>query len=178
MESLCLRSLSRDAVVELLEMSFVRMLNAGNVRAGSEGEAQIELEDLVRAALTPVSSPELDRVLNMVENVQLRGLLAELLNERSRNIWREIARSKVTGLDTMVDVAWRVYTVTDPRTLPQNTKAVVECIAQEKQTNAQEIPELRTISFEMNKATLDTMVNQLHTIRDQIQLLKNSSCVA
>ncbi|EQC37341.1 hypothetical protein SDRG_05558 [Saprolegnia diclina VS20] len=182
MEALLLRCQSAADVEAILEGAFSSVLEVGNMASLHEADAQVELHDVVLAALSPSTTSDLEQTLKAVGNAQLRQLVADLLHDQRRAMWREIAARSgaCPSLPKMLDVQWRVLVTSDP-TLDAGRPepiALLECAGQEAHVHAAQFPALRAVQFQMTKGAVDKMVSELHGIRDQIQLLQSTSRLA
>ncbi|KDO29466.1 hypothetical protein SPRG_06004 [Saprolegnia parasitica CBS 223.65] len=182
MEALLLRCQSAADVEVILEGAFSSVLEMSNMASLHEADAQVELHDVVLAALSPSTSSDLEQTLKAVGNAQLRQLLADLLHDQRRALWREISTRSgaCPSLPKMLDVQWRVQVTSDPTHDAGRVEpiALLECTGQEAQVHSAQFPALRSIQFQLTKGSADKMVSELHVIRDQIQLLQSTSRLA
>ncbi|XP_060072390.1 COMM domain-containing protein 9-like [Ylistrum balloti] len=99
----------------------------------------------------------------------LRDLLVKTMMENMNN-WRNSALNNQVSLPRLVDFDWRVDIKTSSDTITR--MSVPTCILQMKvQENATEVdqtPDVEHVNVELSKETLDTMLDGLSKIRDQL----------
>ncbi|KAH3888754.1 COMM domain-containing protein 9-like isoform X2 [Dreissena polymorpha] len=104
----------------------------------------------------------------------LRDLLAKIMIE-SMASWKSQAVNNQVSLPRMVDFDWRVDIKTSSDSIAR--MSVPTCLLQMKvQDNplrVDQVPNVSNISVELSKETLDTMLDGLSKIRDQLSSVAN-----
>ncbi|KAF0734942.1 hypothetical protein Ae201684_008419 [Aphanomyces euteiches] len=179
MEKLLLSCETSAQVDEILERSFSIMLHGSNIKDLHLDIAQKELQCIVTAAMSPDDSPYLsDTLALMVQNAKLQGLLGELLHSARRQLWRDIATRSESfpSPPQLLDVAWLVdMPVAADTNQKRDPTAHVDLTIQNMPNRVDVFPPLRHIAFKLDRDALDSIVHELHNVRDQIQRLHNTT---
>ncbi|KAF0700465.1 Aste57867_8994 [Aphanomyces stellatus] len=180
MEAFLLACQTPAQVEEVLERSFVALQQRKNISSPCVDKAQEELDLLVAAALTPDESPQLSETLkDHIHNAQLSKLLLDLLHSDRRQLWRTVATrsSAFPSLPQLLDLNWRVNVQVASNAVHKShdPSAFVDITTQEMPSNVHVFPALRHLVFQADRGTLDMVVDELHKIRNHIQLLQAGS---
>ncbi|XP_033752057.1 COMM domain-containing protein 9-like isoform X2 [Pecten maximus] len=99
----------------------------------------------------------------------LRDLLVKTMME-NMNSWRNSALNNQVSLPRLVDFDWRVDIKTSSDTITRMSvpTCVLQMKVQENATEVDQIPEVEHVNVELSKETLDTMLDGLSKIRDQL----------
>ncbi|XP_066557108.1 COMM domain-containing protein 9 [Amia ocellicauda] len=178
---LLLKASSKEVVRQLFQESFpsaaVESRRLIDSAAGSLSVTTEEAQQVLRALHTlshhvvfhGLASPEqILAVFPESFHSSLKNLLTKILLEHSPT-WRNEAVSNQISLPQLVDMDWRVDIKTASDSM--NRMAVPTCLVQMK---VQDDPSLRgpaalsTVTLELSKETLDTMLDGLGRIRDQL----------
>ncbi|CAM2115686.1 COMM domain-containing protein 9 [Caretta caretta] len=104
----------------------------------------------------------------------LKNLLTKIILENV-SVWRSEAQSSQISLPRLVDMDWRVDIKTSSDSIGR--MAVPTCLLQLKiQEDAAlcgDSPVISSVTVELNKETLDTMLDGLGRIRDQLSAVAN-----
>ncbi|XP_032895131.1 COMM domain-containing protein 9 [Amblyraja radiata] len=104
----------------------------------------------------------------------LKNLLTKIILENVAS-WRSEALANQISLPRLIDMDWRVDIKTSSDTI--NRMAVPTCLLQMKiqddATICQDKPTISTVSLELSKEKLDTMLDGLGRIRDQLSAVAN-----
>uniref|UniRef100_A0A8C8RT30 COMM domain containing 9 n=1 Tax=Pelusios castaneus TaxID=367368 RepID=A0A8C8RT30_9SAUR len=104
----------------------------------------------------------------------LKNLLTKIILENV-SIWRNEAQSNQISLPRLVDMDWRVDIKTSSDSIGR--MAVPTCLLQlkiqEDATLCGDSPVISAVTVELNKETLDTMLDGLGRIRDQLSAVAN-----
>ncbi|XP_069132244.1 COMM domain-containing protein 9-like [Argopecten irradians] len=99
----------------------------------------------------------------------LRDLLVKTMMENMNN-WRNSALNNQVSLPRLVDFDWRVDIKTSSDTITRMSvpTCVLQMKVQENATEVDQIAEVEHVNVELSKETLDTMLDGLSKIRDQL----------
>eukprot|EP01139_Manchomonas_bermudensis_P023920 Amastigsp_a841740_237.p2 type:complete len:196 gc:universal Amastigsp_a841740_237:36-623(+) len=107
-------------------------------------------------------------------NNDLKGLIATIVGAHMGE-WRELLQTSTISLPKLVDAEWRV----DVKSASQDAfrmhapTCIVELTVQEEASLAGVMMGTKRVNFEMNRETLETMLDGLGKIRDQLASIKN-----
>ncbi|XP_006642502.2 COMM domain-containing protein 9 [Lepisosteus oculatus] len=178
---LLLKASSKDVVRQLVQRCFppgaAESRSLMETAASSLSVTGEESQQLLRAlhtlsrhvVLHGLASPE--QILGVFPDgfhPSLKNLLTKILLEQSPS-WRSEALSNQIALPRLVDVDWRVDVKTASDTL--NRMAVPTCLVQMKVQDDPSLcgsDSLSTVTVELSKETLETMLDGLGRIRDQL----------
>ncbi|KAM4846684.1 COMM domain-containing protein 9 [Thomomys bottae] len=182
-----LKASSKDVVRQLCQESFsssaIGSKNLLDITCSSLSVTQEEAEQLLKAlhhltrlvTFRDLSSSEAILALfpeNFHQN--LKNLLTKIILERVSS-WRTEAQANQISLPRLVDLDWRVDIKTSSDSISR--MAIPTCLLQMK---IQEDPSLRedkpsisAVTMELSKETLDTMLDGLGRIRDQLSAVAN-----
>ncbi|XP_007055301.2 COMM domain-containing protein 9 isoform X3 [Chelonia mydas] len=182
-----LKASSKDVVRQLCQECFSsstrgssRLIDStcSNLSVTSEEAAQLVccLHNLTRHIVyRGLSSAE--EILSLFpENFHqsLKNLLTKIILENV-SVWRSEAQSSQISLPHLVDMDWRVDIKTSSDSIGR--MAVPTCLLQLKiQEDAAlcgDSPVISSVTVELNKETLDTMLDGLGRIRDQLSAVAN-----
>eukprot|EP00300_Choanocystis_sp_HF-7_P032736 c4381_g1_i1.p2 GENE.c4381_g1_i1~~c4381_g1_i1.p2 ORF type:complete len:173 (+),score=50.53 c4381_g1_i1:291-809(+) len=135
----------------------------------------VSIVDLVLEALYREMPPEEIVALFPAEtNGDLKTLVAQIIGTHKDN-WRELLTASTISLPRLVDSSWRV----DVKSASQDAyrmhaaTCIVELTVQEEAELAGVMMGTRRVNFELNRETLETMLDGLGKIRDQLASIKN-----
>ncbi|XP_061173319.1 COMM domain-containing protein 9-like [Saccostrea echinata] len=99
----------------------------------------------------------------------LRDLIAKIALENMNN-WKNHSISNQVSLPRLVDFDWRVDTkmASDSVSRMSVPTCIIQMKVQENQTEVGRVPEINNVNVELSKETLDTMLDGLSKIRDQL----------
>lgn len=99
----------------------------------------------------------------------LKALLAEILANLGPE-WRGQSLLQEVSLPRLIDFDWRVdvKTSSDSVTRMAVPTCLVQMKVQDQATNTEHMPGTTNVNFELTKQTLDTMLDGLGKIRDQL----------
>ncbi|XP_065259251.1 COMM domain-containing protein 9 isoform X1 [Emys orbicularis] len=182
-----LKASSKDVVRQLCQECFSSSTRGSsklidstrsNLSVTSEEAAQLicSLHNLTRHIVyRGLSSAE--EILSLFpENFHqsLKNLLTKIILENA-SVWRSEAQSSQISLPRLVDMDWRVDIKTSSDSISR--MAVPTCLLQLKiQEDAAlcgDNPVISAVTVELNKETLDTMLDGLGRIRDQLSAVAN-----
>uniref|UniRef100_A0A8C3RQW3 COMM domain containing 9 n=2 Tax=Chelydra serpentina TaxID=8475 RepID=A0A8C3RQW3_CHESE len=181
-----LKASSKDVVRQLCQECFSSSRGSSklidstcsNLSVTSEEAAQLvsSLHNLTRHIVyRGLSSAE--EILSLFpENFHqsLKNLLTKIILENV-SVWRSEAQSSQISLPQLVDMDWRVDIKTSSDSIGR--MAVPTCLLQLKiQEDAAlcgDNPVISAVTVELNKETLDTMLDGLGRIRDQLSAVAN-----
>eukprot|EP00937_MAST-01D_sp_MAST-1D-sp2_P002916 g2916.t1 len=100
---------------------------------------------------------------------RLKALLAKLLLS-NMPAWREAAIMSMPSLPSLLDVDWRVdiKTATERVGRMAVPTVLVDLKTRQQPSSAGVVPGVENVSFELSKEALDTMIDGLGRIRDQL----------
>ncbi|KAM4617245.1 COMM domain-containing protein 9 [Discoglossus pictus] len=179
---LLLKAPSKDVVVKLCRDSFPRSaLGSVQLIDGVSASLSVTTEEAAQAILSlhTLTAHVVYQGLASAEEIlsrfpenfhqNLKNLLTKIILENV-SAWRSDAQNSHISLPRLVDLNWRVDVKTSSDSIPR--MAVPTCLLQMK---IQEDAELcgsesatSTLTMEMSKETLDTMLDGLRRIRDQL----------
>ncbi|XP_048727247.1 COMM domain-containing protein 9-like isoform X2 [Ostrea edulis] len=99
----------------------------------------------------------------------LRDLITKTALENMNN-WKNHSISSQVSLPRLVDFDWRVDTkmASDAVSRMSVPTCILQMKVQENQTEVNTTPEVNNVNVELSKETLDTMLDGLSKIRDQL----------
>ncbi|XP_012875142.1 PREDICTED: COMM domain-containing protein 9 [Dipodomys ordii] len=184
-----LKASSKDVVRQLCQESFsisaVDSKNLLDITCSSLSVTQEEAKQLLQAlhhltrlvTFRDLSSSEAILALfpeNFHQN--LKNLLTKIILERVSS-WRTEAQANQISLPRLVDLDWRVDIKTSSDSISR--MAVPTCLLQMKIQEDPSLcgdkPSISAVTMELSKETLDTMLDGLGRIRDQLSAVANKS---
>ncbi|XP_078196978.1 COMM domain-containing protein 9 isoform X1 [Callithrix jacchus] len=181
-----LKASSKDAVRQLCQESFSSSALGSktllDITCSSLSVTQEEAEELLQAlhrltrlvAFRDLSSAEAILALfpeNFHQN--LKNLLTKIILEHvtiAQSTWRTEAQANQISLPRLVDLDWRVDIRTSSDSISR--MAVPTCLLQMKIQEDPSLcgdkPSISAVTMELSKETLDTMLDGLGRIRDQL----------
>ncbi|KAJ8343193.1 hypothetical protein SKAU_G00305220 [Synaphobranchus kaupii] len=181
---LLLKAPSKDAVRQLCEASFpsgaLESVRLAESAAGTLSVSTSEAQELLRALHT-LSHHVLFHSLTAPEQItglfpdtfhsSLKNLLTKILLEHS-STWRNDALSSQISLPQLVDMDWRV----DIKTASDSVSrmAVPTCLVNMKVQDSLAQgggDSVSSVTVELSRETLDTMLDGLGRIRDQLSMV-------
>ncbi|OWF47966.1 COMM domain-containing protein 9-like isoform X2 [Mizuhopecten yessoensis] len=182
--SVLLQASSKDVVLRICNESFINrdkqqysesvLASVGDVLSLDTNKSRQLVRSLGALLKTAVfhgdSNPSsLQSLFPSNFHKNLRDLLVKTMMENMNN-WRNSALNNQVSLPRLVDFDWRVDIKTSSDTITR--MSVPTCVLQMKvQENATEVdktPEVEHVNVELSKETLDTMLDGLSKIRDQL----------
>jgi len=108
-----------------------------------------------------------------LENRKLKSLIAKILKNRL-SIWREVASNQCIALPKLVDFDWRLdfKSSSDGLSVMAKPSAMLNLKIREQPNRELEMPGIKNVDFEMDRETLDVVVDGLGKIRDQLSRIK------
>lgn len=99
----------------------------------------------------------------------LRDLITKIALENMNN-WKNHSISNQVSLPRLMDFDWRVDTkmASDSVSRMSVPTCIIQMKVQENQTEVGRVPEINNVNVELSKETLDTMLDGLSKIRDQL----------
>jgi uncharacterized protein YdaT len=136
------------------------------------------VDQLVREALY-VSGSDETAVLGIFPtdfHPQLKKLLNKLIVSHIAD-WREQAVPQQISAPKLVDFDWRVDTKTSSNHISRMSvpTVFVEMKVQDPPTKKGIVPDVQQVQFELSKATLNTMLDGLNKIKDQLASITQHS---
>ncbi|XP_053881116.1 COMM domain-containing protein 9 [Malaclemys terrapin pileata] len=182
-----LKASSKDVVRQLCQECFSSSTRGSsklidstcsNLSVTSEEAAQLicSLHNLTRHIVYQGLSSAEEILSLFPENFHqsLKNLLTKIILENV-SVWRSEAQSSQISLPRLVDMDWRVDIKTSSDSIGR--MAVPTCLLQLKiQEDAAlcgDNPVISAVTVELNKETLDTMLDGLGRIRDQLSAVAN-----
>ncbi|CAH1787712.1 unnamed protein product [Owenia fusiformis] len=180
---LLLKAPSKEAVVRLCNEAFLTrngIVKPDTIKEAANG-LQVEqqeakqlissLQGLVKNALFH-GSTEPAVIVKLFPNdfhKNLRDLLGKILIENIPN-WKNIAVNNMVSLPRLTDFDWRVdiKTASDSMARMNVPTCILQLKVQEAKTNIAERPNENNVNVELSKETLETMLDGLGKIRDQL----------
>jgi hypothetical protein len=124
---------------------------------------KMALYSSVEAAITQLDSeaPDLDK--------RLRGLIEQILTSQLPD-WRESCLLQRPSLPRYIGVDWRVdvKTASDRMTRMAVPSVLVDLQIQDQPHNSNQVPAARHVEFELSKEALQTVLDGLGRIKDQL----------
>lgn len=129
------------------------------------------LGGLLKTAVFQSSSQPAD-IINLFPNdfhKSLRELIAKIILENLSG-WRTQAINNQVSLPRMVDFDWRVDIKTSSDSIARMSvpTCILQMKVQENPTHSSVVPDISSVNVELSKETLDTMLDGLSKIRDQL----------
>ncbi|XP_028395768.1 COMM domain-containing protein 9-like [Dendronephthya gigantea] len=106
----------------------------------------------------------------------LKDLLAKIIAENMPE-WRSLSMANQVSLPKLVDFDWRVDVKTSSDAIQRMSMptCLIQLKIQENPCDENRLPELKSLNVELSKKTLDTMLDGLGKIRDQLSSVAQSS---
>ncbi|XP_074660254.1 COMM domain-containing protein 9-like [Tubulanus polymorphus] len=179
-----LKANSKDVVVQLChevfnhrhEKNFVKqvIVKCSNDFGVSQLEAKqllTSLRSVVKRAVF-IGSSEPRAILAIFPSdfhKNLRDLLAKIFLENMQN-WRNAAVNNLVSMPKLIDFDWRVdlKTSTDSISRMSVPTCILQMQVQDAPSKRNEVPDTSCLNVELSKETLDTMLDGLSKIRDQL----------
>ena len=123
-------------------------------------------------ALPTLSLPTLPQHVPTPSPPPFPQIIAKNLNE-----WREAAITQRLSLPRLVDVDWRVDVklASDQVSRMSVPTTIVDLQIEQQPEKVGEMPVVRDVSFELSKEALETMLEGLGKIRDQLSSIQGAS---
>ena len=104
---------------------------------------------------------------------KLKKLIAKILKNRL-SIWREVASNQCIALPKLVDFDWRLdfKSSSDGLSVMAKPSAMLNLTIRQQPEREHEMPDIKNVDFEMDRETLDVVVDGLGKIRDQLSRIK------
>ena len=104
---------------------------------------------------------------------KLKKLIAKILKNRL-SIWREVASNQCIALPKLVDFDWRLdfKSSADGLSVMAKPSAMLNLTIRQQPEREHEMPNIKNVDFEMDRETLDVVVDGLGKIRDQLSRIK------
>ena len=104
---------------------------------------------------------------------KLKKLIAKILKNRL-SIWREVASNQCIALPKLVDFDWRLdfKSSADGLSVMAKPSAMLNLTIRQQPEREHEMPDIKNVDFEMDRETLDVVVDGLGKIRDQLSRIK------
>lgn len=129
---------------------------------------------VLEAVYRDLKAPEIIELFPEDFNADLKSLVAVIIGAHQAE-WQELVRSTTISLPKLIDTHWRVdikSAASDAHRMHVPT-CIVEMTIQEEAHTAGVMMGTRRVNFELNRATLETVLDGLGKIRDQLQSIKN-----
>lgn len=106
-------------------------------------------------------------------DMKLKKLISKILKNRL-SIWREVASNQCIALPRLVDFDWRLdfKSSSDGLSVMAKPSAMLNFKIREQPSQELEMPKMKNVDFEMDRETLDVVVDGLGMIRDQLSRIK------
>lgn len=122
-----------------------------------------------------MAAADIVQILPAELNKNLKQLIAAIITKNMPK-WRETSSSTQISLPRLVSTDWRVDVKTSSDSFARMAQPaiIMEMKVQDTPTRADAMAQQRHITFELNKETLDTMLDGLGKIRDQLSSITAS----
>ncbi|KAL4225753.1 COMM domain-containing protein 9 [Mactra antiquata] len=136
----------------------------------------ISLGALLKTAVFQGSTDPADLVGLFPSNFHknMRDLLAKIMIE-NMSTWKLQAVNNQVSLPRMVDFDWRVDIKTSSDAIARMSvpTCILQMTVQDNPARVDTVPDMSSINVELSKETLDTMLDGLSKIRDQLSSVAN-----
>eukprot|EP00598_Pedospumella_elongata_P009744 CAMPEP_0184998538 /NCGR_PEP_ID=MMETSP1098-20130426/62647_1 /TAXON_ID=89044 /ORGANISM="Spumella elongata, Strain CCAP 955/1" /LENGTH=195 /DNA_ID=CAMNT_0027525371 /DNA_START=36 /DNA_END=623 /DNA_ORIENTATION=- len=162
------RNSSPDRCIE----SYVAILELDNKEEASQLlEALLEC---IQVSLATGSVEALAELFNTPEkgavvNPKLKPLVGQIISNKLE-LWKESAALNRVSLPHLVDFDWAVHIqkASSEVASMQRPSIIVALNVEDQPTNINEMPNTRTVEFELSREALETVIDGLGKIRDQL----------
>jgi hypothetical protein len=180
-----LKATSKTTVEKCLNLSFITRsedttstIKAINTLLEIESldEASQLHEALLSCIQIALSTGSVDALAELftTEGADVDPKLKQLVGKTIANSlddWKEAAAFNRVSLPRLVDFDWTLHLIkasNEVSTINNQQSVVMSLLVEEQQTSARQLPDIRTVDFELSREALETVIDGLGKIRDQL----------
>eukprot|EP00700_Malawimonas_jakobiformis_P002794 EC724987.1.p1 GENE.EC724987.1~~EC724987.1.p1 ORF type:complete len:196 (+),score=15.64 EC724987.1:63-650(+) len=173
----CFQLYSNVPASSLIEQFHAKLSSVFNVTKEQAGQLVSGIREIIRVALySSMGADEVARVIPPSVDDRLKSLVAQIVTHHLGE-WRDLALQTQPAFPRLLEFDWRADVKTSSHLLSRMAAPtlLVQLKVQPTPERAGAVPEPRSVVFETTRETLDTVLERLGRIRDQLQAVRGSS---